>query len=209
MIPHIIHVVKWNGEYTITEQELKNRTSWIDKNKDYTFKMWNGRQILSLVESYPDFKNAIDLCYMDVQKEMLSRYIILYINGGVIVDLSLECRKPINYINDTDNIVLFESDPFLGYRFIHNIEADARVVSSDFIASNKRNSMMMSIIKYIGKHMRKIKLLETNSIYVSKTTGSSVISHVYNTEKHDVRILRRDKYISSNMGKYIQVHIVN
>lgn len=85
-IPKIIHQI-WIGPE-------KQPSMWMDtfaidyiaKYPDYTYKLWNNDNIMSLFELMPHFKLMFDVESSYAGKADLARYMALYLHGGIYVD---------------------------------------------------------------------------------------------------------------------------
>ena len=76
---------------------LDKQLSWINKNKDWKYILWNENSIkLLILKNNSYYYNYYIKIKSDKIKKLFSKYIILYNYGGVYLDNDIECLKSLN-----------------------------------------------------------------------------------------------------------------
>ncbi|EXJ78800.1 hypothetical protein A1O1_09202 [Capronia coronata CBS 617.96] len=93
------------------ERDLMCARSWVSKNPDYRYEVLTDSNDLQYVETHfgPNGLNRPDIVYVyqsltaKIIKADLLRYLVMYIEGGLYVDIDVEALKPIDrFIPDTN-----------------------------------------------------------------------------------------------------------
>lgn len=94
MIPKIIHRI-WIQGYDAIDDSLKvELDNCVKINNDFTHYVWDESHILKLLESFnPSYINMYHGYEQYAQKADLARYVILYVFGGVYLDMDMVCFK--------------------------------------------------------------------------------------------------------------------
>lgn len=93
-IPTTIHQT-WKSE-SIPDRWLRFQRSWRDLNPDYRYRLWTDADNRRLVaDHYPALLTMYDAYPLAIHRADLARYLILDHEGGVYVDLDVECLRPI------------------------------------------------------------------------------------------------------------------
>jgi mannosyltransferase OCH1-like enzyme len=112
MIPKIIHQT-FETEFTPPGMS-KARESWRINNQNYIYKFYNANQRIEFIKK--NFASDVLQAYHNIIpgafKADLFRYCVLYIQGGVYVDVDTICLKPLDsYIDNTDELLIVRDDP--------------------------------------------------------------------------------------------------
>lgn len=119
---------------------------------------------------FPDFLPYYDNFKHDIQRADAIRYMWLYVNGGIYMDLDYEMRYPLDKLFTGDSEVFLVSSGNIG-----------SYVTNSFMASKPKCKLWLEMIEamkqkpswyYIGKH-----------IEVMNTTGPVMLTHVIKKSK--------------------------
>jgi inositol phosphorylceramide mannosyltransferase catalytic subunit len=103
MIPKIIHHI-WPGTDPFRENFHEWRLSWMRCNPSYSFMFWNMSNMPFSRFTKAGAKMAkSDLFYLS--KADLCRYEILYLFGGIYVDIDMECLESFDPLLNTDSFI--------------------------------------------------------------------------------------------------------
>jgi hypothetical protein len=98
MIPKLIHQIFIPyGPDTIylNDEIIANTKSWTDFHPGCEYKRWNLREIRALAREFdPRVLSAIDVCAFPAMKADMARLMIIFLQGGVYVDLKLRGLAP-------------------------------------------------------------------------------------------------------------------
>lgn len=104
MIPRIIHQI-WIQGFDKAPVKLQTYSQECQRvNSDFQYIFWDEKSITKLLESFS--KKFLDLYnnyHIFAQKADLARYVILYIYGGIYLDMDMVCRRNL--------------EPFLKHKF--------------------------------------------------------------------------------------------
>jgi hypothetical protein len=128
-IPRTVHFI-WIDPLAITEKTTyplkydRCVRSWTVRNPEYDVQFWNGHRIWNevIVPYFPEWA-AI---YLGIRTHIvrcdLSRYLLLYLKGGVYSDMDIYCRKPIRTLIKPDQqfVYTYEGHKFNNRRLIAN-----------------------------------------------------------------------------------------
>ena len=119
-IPKVIHQIWFQGKENIPEHLQEYHKSWVVMNPSFEVKVWDEKSIESVLIKFNDTDTThmyTNYKYM-IQKIDLAKYIILYIYGGIYIDMDIKCIKPIedDFIKDHD-IILSE----MTYNIFHSL----------------------------------------------------------------------------------------
>jgi len=131
------------------------RKSWTEKHPDYNYYFFNDTQCMNFIKN--NFSPEIFKTYMSLNigapRADLFRCCILFLYGGVYIDIDCECVERIDdYIKD--------------YTFVCPIDTErARfALFNAFMASSPRNNILYHMIQKIVHHTR-------NKLYAEKHSG--------------------------------------
>ena len=96
--PKIIHQIWLQGNKNIPEKYNSNIESINHNNSEFEHKIWDEISILEIIHTNPDWtKTYYSLKYLH-QKVDYARYIILWLIGGIYVDMDVKSIKSFNDI---------------------------------------------------------------------------------------------------------------
>jgi len=148
-----------------------------EKNKDWKYVLLSDEDNLSIVKKhFPDFlPYYVDFKY-NIQRADAIRYMILYLYGGVYLDLDYQALKPF------DKIVL-EHDKEVGLIKSSNID----YVTNSFLCSHKGSKFWLKCIEEMKKPYKWYYL--TKHFKIMCSTGPIMIDKIYRENKDIVQIL--------------------
>ena len=176
-IPKIIHQIWFQGEENIPEHLKVYHKSWIDMNPKYEVKVWDEKSIQEVLIKFND-KETTDMynnyVYM-IQKIDLAKYVILYIYGGIYIDMDIKCLKPITdeFLGDND-VILSE----LVYNFFHaslfvcvGHNAMEKIINNGVIMTVPKHPILLYTIEQAKKNKNSFYYNINKPIYVFSSTG--------------------------------------
>lgn len=173
-IPKIIHQV-WEGR---TEPSMPTRLqilarSWKRNNPDWEYHLWNGKEMDELVETYfPEYLTLYKGFPYSVQRWDTIRYMILYLYGGVYVDLDSECFRPIDNLLKNKVMCFGEEPPS------NNVYPDIDLlIGNAFMASEPKHESWLKILKEIQKVMKQEHPKDGRAVVY--TTGPLMLSKLF------------------------------
>ena len=115
-IPRILHQIWWQGLDDLIEKSkivygedmynqpdwrrtnfLKWSETWKTHHPDWHYRLWDEPQIVKMIEDYfPDFLNVFNSFDALIKKIDFARYLIMFLYGGVYVDMDFEAFRPID-----------------------------------------------------------------------------------------------------------------
>jgi len=181
MIPKIFHHIYWdfsNQEKEIPEEWSQNIQRFKDHHPDWKFHLWNLQdceRILTL-----NFPNYLDLwnSFSNIQKCDFSRYMILFVYGGVYTDLDCVCHKNIQDLIDGQELVF----PKQGW-----------IVNNYFLCSSKGNKFWLRLMKRIPRI--ECPKIVPNILRVTYTTGPMALTMECYSRNYNVLIIDQSEYV--------------
>ena len=147
-IPQRMHQIWWQGEdEPIPAHFLPLRQTWTANHPTWTFKTWDEKSIVQLIESkYEWFAPTFHALPSKIQQADAARYVILHNEGGVYADLDVECFQPLDELfasfSSRSVLQLFE-EPATHWDH-HNT-----VISNGLMASPKGHPLLKRILESI------------------------------------------------------------
>jgi hypothetical protein len=178
----------------LIKENVKNDI--ININPDYNYKIYDFDEGIEFVKSNFDFDKQLCSKIIDYIKNLvrpahksdLLRYCLLYIYGGVYLDVDLKQKNSLDYIiNMTDNSDFISSFGLLGnltrmpqIEFDENNKKYHSVISNGFLFSIAKNPILLDLIKkiitisYNSRHPVNIYYFHE---YLSKEYKDSLLSY--------------------------------
>lgn len=97
MIPQVIHQIWIQGYDKIPESLMTMHKNCKNINNNFKYELWDEEKIRKLLEEHFEKKyiELYDGYTVFAQKADFARYAILYIHGGVYMDMDITCKKNI------------------------------------------------------------------------------------------------------------------
>lgn len=186
-----IFQVWFQGEENITKKEfLINKNNWKQMNSTWNYFCVSNNDLIKVCKLYSKecYEIYKSLPYMHMKID-LGRYVLLYIYGGIYVDMdayilrSLDSNKTINdliksYENSNNNVIGLSKINIYQYeQFISGI-----VYNNAIMISNSKNPVLKLFIEYILKQCKNylnfpINFLNNDHNIIQMTTGP----YIFNT----------------------------
>ena len=168
----LVHMIWLQGECNIPERFKKNLDLWRRHTK---IKVWDDIMIKGLITThFPELLKIYDNYPIFVQRADLGRYVILYIYGGLYLDID---TKPIDshmtilwrrLQEVPDGTVVFPG-PNVPYNGIPSM--DAKICNWFIYTPQPGLPFLKTCLNNIGKHTQR-GMLQLRSYYVSASTGA-------------------------------------
>jgi len=170
---HQIYIDFGNGK-KLEENELFMRSieTINELMPDYEHKIWKEGDILDLIErEIPTFLEFYNELRYAIQRVDVARYIILYLEGGIVMDLDLIPLKRFDNLLTTNT--LFYKD---------KLKKDNRSIGMDFIGSIKGYKLWMIVLKDLVRNYREKEKMDIynswKARFVLQTTGPYFFNRV-------------------------------
>lgn len=177
MIPKIIHQIWIQGCNKLPEKHKKYSDKW-KQQKGYQYICWNDITIKNLIIKHD--KELLKIYnYFDLlqQKSDLARYLILYIYGGIYIDMDIE---PGNL--SIDKLLELNKDMIFA-------KGGSTEASQNFILTKKENIFFYDLINHIKKNYKKQFYDLFVVLYVNRSTGGLIFQSLLNKYKNDYVII--------------------
>jgi len=140
--------------------------SWIKNNPDFEIIFWNNSKVKKLWKNplFSKYVNTFDKMML-IEKCDMSRYALLYLYGGVYLDLNTTCYKNISPLIYNQKLMLSKEPK-------EHIEREGRfLVTNSFLASCPMNDFWLKFMNYIVKNYKHTGAKET----VLENTGPAIL----------------------------------
>ena len=176
MTPKIIHQIWIQGCENLPEKYKNYSDKW-KLQENYQYICWNDKTIRDLINIFDktllDSYNYFDLLQ---QKSDLARYIILYLFGGVYIDMDIE---PGNI--SLDNVLNLNKPLIMA-------KGGSTIASQNFMVSVKNHPLFKDLINHIKINYKK-KWFDILTIYVQRTTGGLIYQKLLDNYSNDYIII--------------------
>lgn len=174
-IPRIIH-----QSY---KSELKYRnylacSSWKMLNPHYEYKYWTDEEAYTLIKNNFDSKvlDAYEMLYAGAYKADIFRLCVLYLYGGVWIDISAQCEEPIDDLIEKDMELLIVEDTPSQIEYPNIYQA--------FIIATKNCQMIKHVLNFtvdrVIRHARYEFIYPFFKINTISVTGPNVFAIALN-----------------------------
>jgi len=190
MIPRIIHQIWIQGCDMIPDTFRTYAEVW-KKKKGFRYYCWSDESILLLIqESFePEMATEIRRAYLTFDlpqhRSDLGRYIVLYVHGGIYMDMDFEAgEKDLDTLIDKNKIITADGGrrhPITLY-FI-------KTLPQCFIGSVPQHPMFLDLIQHVRGVYKKRWTDWMNVLYIERTTGGMMYNHFLQKYKEDVFII--------------------
>lgn len=180
-IPKIIHQIWLQGENNIPIDYPNYSASWKNLNPEFKYILWDENMIINLINNkFPKFLNVFNNYPKLVQKVDAAKYLIIYVYGGIYVDMDLECLKPIYELIENKQIILFKCDINILMRMVFYYTTN-NILQNCFLVSIENHPFWLYIIDLMMKEDLKQGEYELLENYIFRTTGPGLLSNAYYT----------------------------
>lgn len=173
MIPKNIHQIWTQGCDRVPEKTKKYVDGW--KKKDgYTYMCWSDESIRELLKTYDasliDIYNSF---HLPQQRSDFGRYLILYLYGGIYIDMDIEAGSgSLDSLLDKNKIVT-GSGGHSG-------------VTQSFIGAAPSHPMFKDLIEHIRNSYKRKWYECVDVLYVERTTGGRIYVSMIEKYRDDV-----------------------
>ena len=148
-----------------------------EKNKDWKYVLLSDEDNLRIVKKYfPDFLPYFINFKYNIQRADAIRYMVLYLYGGVYLDLDYQALKPFGSI-------ILENGKEVGLIKSGNVNC----ITNSFLCSHKGAKFWLQCIEEMKKPYKWWYL--TKHFKIMFSTGPIMVNKVYNKNKDNVKIL--------------------
>jgi inositol phosphorylceramide mannosyltransferase catalytic subunit len=204
--PKIIHQIWMQGEDNIPQKFVPFIESIKQNHKTWQYKLWDEIQILVLLRSLKkEYKIWHDVYYKFNylhQKVDFARYIILYIYGGIYIDIDVRSIKSLDpLINKYQqyNLIISESNSSLLSNYI--LCGRTNCVNNGILISVPANIILLRFINTIitiinineDKIMGTCGVLSNKMSCINNTTGPKKFKDILENENKDSEYIVLDK----------------
>jgi mannosyltransferase OCH1-like enzyme len=205
MIPKIIHQIWLQGRNVVPKKFHNNIKSIKELSSNYKYIMWDESSILKLLEKHKEWLSAYHkLSYLH-QKVDFARYIILYIYGGIYLDIDTEQVKSFdNLLKQFGNYDLIVSylngDSIASY-----VQCQyTKCINNGIIISKKGTEIMKQIIDYVVNHTDCDEYM-LKMICILYTTGPAMFTDLIKQYKYPEKIkILESHYLEPCVFNYCQ-----
>lgn len=168
-IPRIIHQTYKTSNLPTPWKETPK--SWIQNHPEWNYMFWDDSDCRRIVaDNFPSFLSIFDSYQYPIQRADAVRYIIMYIYGGVYIDMDIASKKPI------DNLFYKQSDVYL------LTTPNTGIITNCFMASKKGSNFWLHVIQMMIERSRNEDTLwVTKHIQIMNTTGPAMLQAAYNS----------------------------
>ena len=201
-IPKIIHMT-WKSE-ELPEHFNEIREYWKTLNPEYEFRLWTDEDNRKLIEEeFPFFLEVYDSYKKHIQRVDAVRYCILYLYGGIYIDLDFLPIRPIDDFLDDCKLVLGKEPPFAAERR----EMD-KIVSNAFMATTVHNEFFQNVIHEMIENHLNFNHLDEEEI-VLNTTGPFMLTKMYDNwrEKEEIRLLDSSYFLPLHVYEIEEMYL--
>jgi len=139
LVPRIIHQT-YRNIYSIPFKWQQASNSCRNINSDYKYKFWSDEEGRRLIEKeFPSLLLTFDSYPYDIQRADVIRLVVLYVYGGIYLDLDIICKKSL--------------DQLLNYQFILP-QTTPVGLSNDFIVSQAKHPFLLQVLNNLPKSNR-------------------------------------------------------
>lgn len=185
MIPKIIHQTWKNSN--LCDDFTKWSNSWKNMNPDYIYKFYTDRDIFKFIHTnYPQYLDLYEFL-TGIEKIDFFRYLIIYHQGGIYIDMDCECLRPLDDLFKTYG----QTKLITGYEY--NSEDNQQYLQW-FIASPSKNSVLLDLVNEIQyrsyfKWFKSLVLSENDLVYW--LTGPQLYTEVLKNNSDNITVLSK------------------
>lgn len=145
---------------------------------DWDHRLMTDEDNLNFVSKYfPDFLEKYKKLKYPIQRADAIRYMWLYVNGGIYMDLDYKLRKSLEELLDSDDDLFFVRSP--------NVK---KCFTNSLMASGRNNKFWLEVVKECFKPVTKIL---GKHYHVMFTTGPVMLTRMINRLKPKFREIKR------------------
>lgn len=205
MFPKIIHQIWLQGKQNMPDKYNEKIDLITSKHSDYKYIMWDEISILELINTNPNWvKTYYSFLYLH-QKVDYARYVILYICGGIYIDVDVKVIKSFDEIlekNKQYESVFSYTSANMAYSVAQC--SHSQCLNNGIIISKPKSEILEILINHIDNNPHCNKLTP-KVMCILHTTGpaifTAIISKYYENNKDKIKILAGEYLEPCIMGK--------
>jgi mannosyltransferase OCH1-like enzyme len=185
---NLFHVWYQGCENILDKRFILNKKAWKEMNPGWKYHCLGEQDIMAACRDYSEgCVQAITRTTNLHTKIDLGRLVVLYLNGGVNIDMDMYAFRPIEYSQSVLEMVNFANTGkhFIGVSVnplnilekIITHQSTRNVYKNAFLASSKGNPVLKDIINTYISNILTIKETGGGAMYVNKTTGPTMFSN--------------------------------
>lgn len=201
-IPKIIHMT-WKSE-ELPEHFNAIREYWKTLNPEYEFRLWTDEDNRKLIEEeFPFFLEVYDSYKKHIQRVDAVRYCILYLYGGIYIDLDFLPIRPIDDFLDDCKLVLGKEPPFAAAR-----SKMEKIVSNAVMATTAHNDFFLKVIHEMIENHQSFNHVDEDT-RVLFTTGPFMLTKMYDNwhEKEEIRLLDSSYFLPLHVYEIEEMYL--
>lgn len=177
--PKIIHQIWMQGYDNMPDKHKENVQKIRDMHPDWKYLFWDESQILRLMKKFPEYLAVYYKFLYMLQKIDFAKYLILYLFGGIYLDIDVEIVKKLDGLNyefgDFDFILSYlNDDAFISYILCRQFKC-----LNNGIIISKPN---VDILKHLIDKIATLDIScdgEFNKIFcINNTTGPKLVNQI-------------------------------
>jgi mannosyltransferase OCH1-like enzyme len=186
MIPKVIHQIWYQGEDDIPEKYKENIKTIKNNHKKWNYILWTDVKIKSLLKNqWLDLYNKYEFMH---QKIDFAKYVILYIYGGIYLDMDASSIKPLDSLIENNDYELIISKINCNYLEAFLSCYELNCLNNGVIIASPNSEILKNVIDYCIKNY-KCKYLN-KILCINSTTGPQMFTKIINKyNKNKVLIL--------------------
>jgi len=195
--PKIIHQIWIQGEDKIPEKFHENISKNKENNPDWKYIIWDEPMIMQLLkETNPEWLETYNKLKYLHQKADYGRYVILYLQGGIYIDMDAYTIKSLDSLNSNfGEYELLVSR--VNTNFLENFLSTwqmKRIINNGVIMCKPENGIMLKLIESIVKEPI-CEDYDTKYMCIQRITGPKKFSNmIYDNMDEKVKILTYDYF---------------
>jgi mannosyltransferase OCH1-like enzyme len=168
-IPRLIHQTYKTSNLPQAWKETPK--SWIENHPSWRYMFWDDADCRRLVATeFPDFLSIFDSYQYPIQRADATRYIMLYVYGGVYIDMDILCKKPI------DDLFYKEADVYLLRT------PNTGIITNCLMASKKGCNFWLYVIRVMMERAKNPNSLWlTKHVEIMNTTGPAMLQSAFDS----------------------------
>jgi hypothetical protein len=188
--PKIIHQIWLKGKDHIPDKYINNINSIKEHHIDngWQYILWDETMILNLIKNNKDYINTYYKFDNILQKIDFAMYIILLNFGGVYLNVTAYCVKPLNdLLNEYKTYDLIVSE--LNLNIFESLWccSNSLCVNDEIIIAKPNTPILKNIIDHIINY--KHSILMPDHLYILNKTGSNMFTDKCKEHRNNVKIL--------------------
>ena len=184
-IPRIIHQI-WYEQDELTDSLKEISKSWKEFHPDWEYILWNNSKIDELLHvHFPNFIPCYKSYPHDIQRWYAIRYLILFLYGGLYVDMDYLCLEPIDSLIGNSTCCM-SIEPQVDTMVYHK----PLIIGNSFMACIVGHNYFKNIIEDMKINYKK-KFSNNEFHEIMESTGTFLTTRIHNSypEKEEITLI--------------------